>query len=150
MTEKKTNRKKTIEHRYLIQLKISLLLIILYGSWTAFVAMSIYYLKMGYRWSVLSIDEWMYIGCFMIGFFIVIELIIYFNYRSQKKTTKWKEEKISTQFFKGKQLYVYTYPLQAKGGIFSKTYIPLSDHMVLQIRTQMSPAEQMWPMKKEK
>ena len=149
MTEKRINKKKTIEYRYLIQLKISLLLVILYCAWTAFVAFSIYYLNMGYRWSVLSIDEWMYIGCFMIGFFIVIELLLYFNYLSQKKTTIWDEEKISTQFFKGKQLYVYTYPLHAKGGIFSKTYIPLSDHMVLQIRTQMIPAEQMWLKKKE-
>ncbi len=149
MKEKKPKEKKTLEHRYIIQLKIILLIVIIYCSWTASVALSIYNFNMGYRWSVLSIDEWMYIGCFMISFFIVIELLLYFNYRSRKKPTTWEAEKISTQFFKGKQLYVYTYPLHAKGGIFSKTYIPLSDHTVLQIRTQMIPAEHMWPMKKE-
>jgi hypothetical protein len=47
----------------------------------------------------------------------------------------------------GKPVFQFTYPIDAKGGIFSKTYLQIDDGFVLRIRSQMFTAEELWPSK---
>jgi hypothetical protein len=146
MPEEKPEELRRVEHRYLKQLEVSVFMVILCCLWVGFVIISTYYLGMGYRWSLLSLEEWIYVGCFVIGFFLVIELVVYAHYRSLTKGER-KREKPTLVFFQGKRVHVFTYPVHAKGGIFSKTYIPLGNDTLVQVRTQMVPPRELWSKK---
>lgn len=146
MLKRTREKKQGLEHRYLVQLESSLLFVLLYCIWVLFVIISIYYFGMGYRWSLLSMDEWIYSGCAVIGFFFVVELVIYLHYRSRTKTYK-KEEKTPAFSFQGKPTHIFTYPLNTKGGMFSKTYIPLDNNTLLLVRAQILSPQELWKKK---
>ena len=149
MSDIKTREKDDdikLRNRYRKWSKAILLIAIIYFIWTSFVIISIYFLEMGYRWSFLSIGEWIYVGCFLIGFFIVLELIFYGHYHSTKKG-KLEEEKPKPLFHKDKRLHMYTFPERAKGGIFSKTHIKIDENNIVNFRVQMVPPKELWGKK---
>ena len=148
MTEIKTFEDKDIilGNRYRKWSKAILLIAVIYFIWTVFVIISIYFLEMGYRWALLSIVEWIYLGCFLIGFFIALELIFFIHYRSAKKI-RWEEEKPQPLFYKGKRLHIYTHPEGSKGGIFSKTHVKIDENNILNLRTQMILPDGLWGKK---
>jgi len=124
--------------------KLFTILAFFYILWVAIVILGIYYLNMGYRWSYFSLEQWVLGGCILLGIFIVLELIFLLITTKQYTSQTQQVEKV---FFKEKQLHVFTYPSQAKGGIFSRTYIPLNEHTILRVRTQMIKAEELWQQK---
>ena len=149
MAEIKTyeiNRDIILKDRYLKWSKVILLIAMIYFVWTIIVVISIYFLEMGYRWSILSMDEWMYTGCFILGFFIMLELILFSHYYSAKKK-RLEKEKLKPLYHKGKRVHIYTNPDDIKGGIFSKTYVPIDENNTLRLRTQMIPPEHLWKKK---
>lgn len=146
-TEEK-DRDIVLKNRYRKLSKVVFILAIIYLIWVSFVIISIYFLEMGYRWALLSIDEWVYVGIVLLAIFIVLELIFFLHYHSAVKE-KIEGKKPKPEFYKGKRVHVYTYPSHAKGGLFSKTYIPIDDKNILRVRTNMISAENLWK-KKEK
>ncbi|MFH1101684.1 MAG: hypothetical protein V1726_06590 [Methanobacteriota archaeon] len=129
---------------FIIWLKLFFLIAIIYTIFIVIVILGIYYLNLGYRWMILSIDEWITSGIILLGILILFEIIFYVI--SSKRTTPLQEISpvSTTPLFQGKHLHIYTHPHHVKGGIFSRTYIQLDDNTVIQIRTQMIPAEQLW------
>jgi hypothetical protein len=47
-------------------------------------------------------------------------------------------------YIQGKQVHNYTVPLDAKGGIFSKTFILIDEDSILNVRYQMIPSDDLW------
>ena len=144
---------KTIQHedsrrinRYMKWTKFFLFIVVFFFVWTMFVVISIYFLEMGYRWSLLSINEWIYLGWGVIGFCLCLELIFYGHYRSVVP----KEVLFDTpehKFFQRKHKYEFTQPKGAKGGIFTRTVVKIDDHTEVNIRIQMISPKDLWKNK---
>ena len=130
--------------RYLKWLKFFFLIVILYIIWIIIVISSIYFFNMGYRWSYFTIDQWIIGGCVLIGVFLIFELFFIFTLLKHPEP---RGEKKQAHMYNGKQLHVFTYPVHVKGGIFSRTYIPLDENAIIRIRTQMIQPEQLWGKK---
>jgi len=112
--------------------------------WMIVVILGIYYLNWGYRWSGLNLFEWCIIGCVFFTLCIIIQLYILLKTKRYVQEYAPQPVEQSGLSFKGKQLYSYTYPSNAKGGFFSKTYILLDENTIIQIRTQILKPEQLW------
>ena len=141
---KENKTKQTPNKRYRKLPTLFFLITIMYTLWVVVVITGIYYLNMEYRWAYLTMDQWIIGGCIIIAFFLVIDFILFFKTSRYIKPQTQPSTTSQPLIFKGKQLQVFTYPAYAKGGIFSRTYIPLDEDTILQIRTQMIPAEQLW------
>ena len=101
---------------------------------------------MGPIWTIIPLDYWMYIWCWIVGIFIILEIIFYLSYWTrEKKIINVKKSK--TEYINGKQIHNYTYPPGLKGGIFSKTYIEIDDDNVLRLRSLMIPPGDLWTKK---
>ncbi|MEM0493270.1 MAG: hypothetical protein QXS02_04900 [Candidatus Thermoplasmatota archaeon] len=134
---------RNIVNLYSNLMRISLIIILLYTLWAIFVITSIYYLNLGYRWSILSMEEWFIIGCILYALTLVLEIIciIRITRLHEHKKTEVKNNTPTTlaekKTIQDKTIWVYTYPEGAKGGVFSRTYIPLDDDSYLQLRIQL-------------
>ena len=152
MTDIETEKLKPVDtrkKRYQRWLKVFFIIAILYTVWVIVDIVGIYYYNMGYRWAYLTMEQWIMSGIILIAVLLIIELIFFVNSKTtkapkQKPLQPQKHEVIKSQEYHGKKLYVFTYPRDVKGGIFSRTFIPLDDNTLLQVRTQMKPAEQLW------
>lgn len=92
----------------------------------------------GPYWAIIGLDIWIYILVIVLIFFTILEVTLYYRYRSLKKQANIQKIP-KTQYMDGKKLIVYTYPKGAKGGVFSKTYIPIDKKHVLLLKTRMIP-----------
>ncbi len=140
----KISKAKDIEEklrkRYSFLLKIFVLIGVLLVIWAGVVFIAAWLLGYGYDWALFSVSEWVLIVLSIIVVLIIVELIVFFHYRSVKnKIEKPKEEYIS-----GRRVHVFTYPPGVEGGIFSKTYIEIDDKNILRLRTLMIPPEDLW------
>jgi hypothetical protein len=123
--------------------KFFFLIAIVYIVWVIVVIGGVYYLNLGYRWAVLPMDQWMIGGIILFALLILIEFFFFIKLRRTKSIQQ------GSQFgqFKGKTVHIFTSPSSAKGGIFSRTYIPIDKDTFLQMRTQMIPPEELWRKK---
>ena len=136
-----------------------LLIAILFTLWTAAIVLSVFTYQMDARWAVLTPTEWVIIDIALVAFFLLIDAAVYMRYRAKtrplhpkppkmKKPRKAKIEKpAAPPMIKGHEVYTVTLPMGAKGGIFSKTFVPIDDRRVLQLRYQMIPPTTLWPPK---
>lgn len=136
-------RKDSKTKSYLTWSKLFLIIAVLYTIWVVIVLCGIYFFNLGYRWSFLTIEYWMIGGCILIGLFVCLELIFLIIGYSGKKAPK--QQRLTYQ---GNTLYNFTYPLDVKGGLFSRTYIRLDNNTIIRIRTQMMSADELWNNKK--
>ena len=100
-------------------------------------------------WAGLSPSLWLTMISILIGMFIVIDIILYATPRFFTIQTINESEELLVEFPEveqrdGKQVYDYTYPVGAKGGIFSKTYIKIGEDALVRIRNQMITKEEIW------
>jgi hypothetical protein len=110
--------------------------------WLVVIVLGIYLLGQGYNWALLSLNNWVYVLCALIGFFVLLEIIFYLHYISvNKKRLKAKKPKL--EFTQGKRLYIYTHPKGAEGGIYSKTYIKIDENSVLRLRNLIVPPQEL-------
>lgn len=135
-----------LKARYSTLSKVFLVIAILFILWIVIVVLGIYLLGLGYNWALLTLDNWIYVLCALIGFFVVLEIIFYLQYNVARKK-RLEAEKPEPEFCKGKRLYVYTYPKGAEGGIYSKTYIKIDENSVLRLRALMVPPQDLWGKK---
>lgn len=135
-----------LKNRYLKISKIIFILSLLYLFWTVFQIISVYYLGLGNKWAVLTMDHWILSSIILFSIFIVFEFLFVLHFY-QIKRKRIEQEKPKPQYFKGKRLHPYTLPEGAKGGIFSKTYIKIDENNILNLRFQMIPPQWLWKKK---
>ena len=128
--------------------KLFLITSILFIIWILFVAMGAFILEMGPNWALLNLENWITAWCVLTVIFIILEVVFYFQYTS-KVDKKLELDKPGPEFLHDKRVYVYTYPIDSEGGIFSKTYISIDETSVLRLRGLMIPQQKLWG-KKEK
>jgi len=122
--------------------KFLLLCTIIFSLWIAFLLMSIYFLQFENTWAILPIDQWILTAIVFISVAICIEIILLLYYILSRKKHIQPEKQLI--FLEGKQLHNYTIPVDAKGGIFSKTYILIDEEHVLNLRYQMILPKELW------
>jgi len=138
-----------LKARYSTLSKLFVVIAILFIIWVFVVLLGIYLLGQGYNWALLSLDNWIYVLCALIGFFVLLEIIFYLHYISVSKK-RLEAEKPELEFTQGKRLYVYTHPKGAEGGVYSKTYIKIDENSVLRLRNLIVPSQELWSKKEEK
>jgi hypothetical protein len=104
--------------------------------------MGVYFLHLGNKWAILSMEQWILSAIALISVAIGLEVVLLIQYTLSKK--KQLEPKKQKEYIQGKQLHSYTIPFDAKGGIFSKTYILIDEDRVLNLRYQMIPSNDLW------
>lgn len=97
----------------------------------------------GPNWAILSIDIWMYTLVVLLLFFTIIELTLYYRYRSVKNQMNIKKIP-ENEFINGKKIIVYTFPKKAVGGVFAKSYISIDKKHVLLLKNRMIPPGELW------
>ena len=127
--------------------KIFLAITILLILWIVLIIIGITF-ELGPTWALLTLDNWIYAWCVLIGFFVILDIIFYLHYMSLRNK-RIKKEKPEPEYYSGKRLYVYTYPKGAEGGIYSKTYIKIGENSILRLRTLMIPPGELWSKKEE-
>ena len=100
-------------------------------------------------WTGLSPALWSLIVSILIGIFIIIDIVLYATPRFFMGHLTDAPSFQSIEFPEieqrdGKQIYEFTYPVSAKGGVFSKTYVQIGENAVLRIRNQMIKKEEIW------
>jgi len=127
--------------------KLFFLFIIIYSLWIALLIIGIYYLQLGEKWAILTVEQWILSAIVLISIAICLEiiLILYFVL-SKKKQLQFKKQDQPT-VLDGKLVHNFTVPNNAKGGIFSKTYILIDEKGVLNLRYQMIPPSDLWEHK---
>ena len=130
------------KHRLLKISKIFFLITMIYSLWIAILIMGVYFLNLGFRWAGFTIEQWLLSAIVLVSIIIVLEVILLLQYTlSRMKQLRPKKQKETIQ---GKKVYRYTIPVDAKGGIFSKTYILIDEDRVLNLRYQMIPPNDLW------
>jgi hypothetical protein len=130
------------KQRLLKATKFFFLFTVLYTLWIAVVIMGVYFLHLGNKWAILSMEKWILSAIALISVAIGLEVVLLIQYTLSKK--KQLEPKKQKEYIQGKQLHSYTIPFDAKGGIFSKTYILIDEDRVLNLRYQMIPSNDLW------
>ena len=131
------------QHRYLRIAKIFFLLTVIYLLWVALVIIGAYFLRFGNNWAVLTTEQWILSAIFLVSIVIGLEVVLLLYYTLSKKRSLEPEPE-KTMFIQGKRVHNYTLPFDAKGGIFSKTYVLIDEDSVLNIRYQMIPPRDLW------
>jgi hypothetical protein len=135
------------KQRLLKATKFFFLFTVLYTLWIAVVIMGVYFLHLGNKWAILSMEQWILSAIALISVAIGLEVVLLIQYTlSRKKQLEQLEPKKQKQkeYIQRKQLHNYTIPFDAKGGIFSKTYILIDEERVLNLRYQMIPPNDLW------
>jgi magnesium-transporting ATPase (P-type) len=125
--------------------KFLFLCTIIYSLWTAFLIMSVYFLQFENKWAILTIEQWILTAIVFISIAIVLEIILLLYYTLSRKKHILPEKQLT--FLEGKKVHNYTIPVNAKGGIFSKTYILIDEERILNFRYQMIPSKDLWGQK---
>ena len=118
---------------------------ILYFVWIGFVFVSIFVFGISYNWAILTFDLWVYVGLALFSFFIVVEVVLLVYYWSivRKKAFRMplfkpvKEEIKTEEVSEGKKIIIYTCPKETEGGVYSSSYINISDDMTLKLRQML-------------
>ena len=143
-TEQSWNEQQQRQRMYTAT-KFFFLITVVYMLWIAIVIIGIYFLKLGNKWAVFSMEQWILSAIALICIAIGLEIVLLLRYAlSRKKERIPRESKEHQEFIQGKAVHNYTIPLDAKGGIFSKTYILIDEDRVLNIRYQMIPPNELW------
>lgn len=129
--------------------KIFFVVTILYSCWIVLVILGTYFLRLGYNWAGLSLEQWILSAIILIGLILIIEIILLLQYLLPRMKRQRPEKPKRKEFLQGKRVYRYTIPPDAKGGIFSKTYVLIDENRVLNLRYQMIPPNNLWVQQQE-
>jgi len=136
-----------LKRRYLKASKLLFLITVLYSFWVALVIMGVYFLQLGIKWAVFTIEQWVLSAIILISVVIAIEIIfLLHNTLTTKKHVQAGQPQLLV-YLHGKQVHSYTIPSGAKGGIFSKTFIMIDETRVLNLRYQMILPNDLWKQK---
>jgi hypothetical protein len=142
-----TGNVEKLKRRYLRISKLILLFAMIYALWIALVLIGTFQLALGISWASFTVEEWVLSAIVLFVVFILIELLFFVQLTMATRTKKHKAEGPAEQFIKGKRVHTFTVPLDAKGGIFSKTYVKIDEASVLNLRYQITPPNELWGKK---
>jgi hypothetical protein len=146
MFKKKKKSYKKDEYKTLIKFKIIsrlfIFLSIILFLWAIIVAAGVIINDMDPFWAYLSLENWVLLSIILIIIFAIIE-IIYYIYTIKYSDKIIEFEEVEPETIHGKKVYIYTNPKNAKGGVFSRTYIQICNDSVLRIRNQIIPPEEL-------
>jgi hypothetical protein len=140
---------------------VFLVIAIVFTVWTMVVVVSIFMLQVGGGWTILTPTEWVLANIVVVAVFLVLDALIYVRYRAKTRSMEppavkerrlWRGRKEKTpapELIHGREVYTVTLPPGAQGGIFSKTFVPIDDNRVLQLRYQMIPPMSLWPSQQQ-
>lgn len=132
------------KQRLLRATKFFFIFTILYTVWIVIVIMGIYFLGLGSKWAILTMEQWILSAIALISIAIGLEAVLLVHYTLTRKKHLTPKKQKQKEYVQGKQVHSYTLPLDAKGGIFSKTYILIDEERVLNLRYQMIPPSELW------
>jgi len=136
-----------LKRRYLKASKLLFLFTILYSLWVALVIMGAYFLQLENKWAVFTIGQWILSAIILISVVIALEIIFLLHNTLLRKKHLQPEQPKQPVYLQGKQVHNYTIPVDAKGGIFSKTFVMIDETRVLNLRYQMIPPNDLWKQK---
>ena len=144
--EEQIPNEEHLKSRYRKVSKIFFLIAIIYCLWIAVLIMGAYFLGLGSKWAVLTLEQWITTAIGLLIGIIALEFIFILHYTIsyRKKQRREKPQPVTMQ---GKQVHSLTLPIGAKGGIFSKTYIMIDEARVLHLRYQMIQPTDLWTKK---
>jgi hypothetical protein len=122
---------------------VFIFLTILSFVWIVAVALGIVIYDFRPTWAYLTLENWIYAGAALIGVFIVLDLFLYLHYAFVRKK-RIQAGKPKPEYQDGKRVHVFTFPGEAEGGIFSKTYVAIDEDNILRLRTLMIPPGDLW------
>jgi len=129
--------------KYLFWSKLFILIIIILTILLSIVFLGIYIFGYGHNWALLPLDTWIIIIGLLCGIFILLEIIFYYHFSSER-AKRIELEKPKPEFIDGKKVHVFTYPKDAEGGVFSKTYIEIDKKNILRLRSLIVPPDELW------
>jgi small-conductance mechanosensitive channel len=133
-----------LKQRYLKASKIFLLLTIIYTLWVIIIILGVYSLGLNFKWAAFTIGQWILSAIVLISILIGFELLFILHYLLSKRRKAKPKASKEPVFIQGKEVYDYTLPIGAKGGIFSKTFILIDENRVLHLRYQMIHPNDLW------
>jgi FlaA1/EpsC-like NDP-sugar epimerase len=133
--------------RYLKTSKLLFLFTALYSLWIVLVIMGVYFLQLGIKWAVFTIEQWILSAIILISVVIALEIIFLLHDTLTRKKLLKTEQAQQPIYMHGKQVNSYTIPAGAKGGIFSKTFVMIDETHILNLRYQMIPPNNLWKQK---
>ena len=145
----KKNISESSMKKYIVLPKLFLILTVIFIMWIVVLLSGPLFGVFDPHWTGLSPSLWMILISILIAVFIIIDIILYatphfFISGSYYDLSYDPVEFPEIEQRNGKQVYEYTYPVGAKGGVFSKTYIQIDDQTVVRVRNQMISKEKIW------
>ena len=147
ITAEPISDEEKLKYRYLKASKFLFLFTILYALWIALVIIGVYFLQLGIKWAVFTIEQWILSAIILISIVIALESVFLLHNALIRKKHLQLEQPKQQVYLQGKQVQSYTIPAGAKGGIFSKTFITIDETRVLNLRYQMIPPSILWKQK---
>lgn len=132
------------KHNLLKASKFFFLFTMIYSLWLIIIISGVYFLQLGIKWAGLTIEQWVLSAIVLISLIIALDVIFLLRFLLLKQRYLHPEKRRKKEYIQGKRVYRYTIPLDAKGGIFSKTYILIDENRVLNLRYQMIPPADLW------
>jgi hypothetical protein len=136
-----------LKQRLLKASKFFFLITMIYSLWIALIITGTYFLQLGNNWAALTVEEWILSAIALLSVLIALEVILLIQFMLLRKKQFRPEKQKQPVFLQGKHVHSYTIPIDAKGGIFSKTYILIDENRVLNLRYQMIPPNALWGQK---
>ncbi|VVB61797.1 Uncharacterised protein [uncultured archaeon] len=135
------------KQRLLTTSKFLFLFIVIYIIWIVLLITGVYFLKLGDKWAILTVEQWIWSAIVLISIAIGIEIILLIYYILLQKKQIQPEKQKDLGFLQGRQVHNYTIPFNAIVGIFSKTFISIDEKHILNLRYQMVPPYDLWGQK---
>jgi len=132
------------KQRLLRATKFFFIFTILYTIWISIVIMGIYFLELESKWAIFTMEQWILSAIALISIAIGLEVVLLVQYTLARRKHLAPKKLKQKEYVQGKQVHSYTIPLDARGGIFSKTYILIDEDRVVNIRYQMIPPSDLW------
>ena len=137
------NKEGKLLGKYFLLSKLFILIIIILIILLSIVFLGIYLFGYAYNWALLSLDMWIIVISILCVIFILLELFFYYNF-SSNVAKRIELERPKPEIIDGKKVFVFTYPKEAEGGVFSKTYIEIDKKNILRIRSLIVPPDELW------
>ncbi len=137
------NMELKLLRKYSFWSKLFILIIILLIILLSIVFLGVYIFGYGHNWALFSLDAWIIVISLLCVIFILFVLFFYYNF-SSNVTKRIELETPKPEFIDGKKVYIFTFPKEAEGGVFSKTYIEIDKKNILRLRSLIVPPDELW------
>jgi len=86
------------KQRLLKATKFFILITVLYTLWIAIIILGVYFLELGNKWAILSMEQWILTAIALIAIAIGLELVLLIRYTLSRKKQEQPEQKNQIAF----------------------------------------------------